>query len=620
MAGALGREVARFNAKYFGYLGYLNVFYALYVFFLIRRSSLQALESLLASLIAFLALLLVQALVLQRGMVGVILLDTLKVYIGLLGVWVCVFVMGVWACAILLPKIYTQAKWWVWQFCLQAPGRLKRAGAVLNSTLKDIFSPRPSPLKSWQDQNTLENPEKTSSQETFLEDEAQPPLKIKVSYYSKEQDKTYAQQVQLVPPGTPAPTSAYMDLVQQRRSLDEKTPQIQKDREIQPIKPLDLKDYQLPSTDLLNPISHATQNLDAHLMEQKSQQLLAKLRMFKIDGAVVNTHVGPMVSTFEFRPAAHVKVSRVLALADDLAMALCAPSVRIQAPIKGKDVMGIEMANAKSMPICLREILESEAFEQASPLALALGKDVMGRPYVSDLEALPHLLIAGTTGSGKSVGMHAMILSLLFKNTPAQLQLLMIDPKRVEFSAYADIPHLRAPIITNPQQAIEALENAVQEMECRYMLLSAKRVKNIESYNARAQEKGQGILPFLVIVVDELADLMLAGGKEVETPIIRIAQMGRASGLHLIIATQRPSVDVLTGTIKTNLPCKISFKVGSKVDSRVVLDADGAQSLLGKGDMLFTPPGTNTLVRLHGPYVAEEEIERVADFIRRSKP
>ncbi|CCF79845.1 Cell division protein FtsK [Helicobacter bizzozeronii CCUG 35545] len=309
-------------------------------------------------------------------------------------------------------------------------------------------------------------------------------------------------------------------------------------------------------------------------------------------------------------------MSKILALADDLAMALCAPSIRIQAPIKGKDVMGIEIANPTPTPICLKEILESEAFKQAPPLALALGKDVIGQPYVSDLKSLPHLLIAGTTGSGKSVGMHAMILSLLFKNTPDQLQLIIIDPKRVEFSLYADIPHLRVPIITTPKEAIEALEHAVCEMECRYTLLNQQRVKNIESYHAKAQAES---MPFLVIMIDELADLMVVGGKDVETPIMRIAQMGRASGIHLIIATQRPSVDVLTGVIKTNLPCKISFKVGSKVDSRVILDTEGAQSLLGKGDMLFTPPGSNALLRLHAPYVAEEEVERVVHWICHNK-
>ncbi|WP_162982257.1 DNA translocase FtsK, partial [Helicobacter labacensis] len=353
----------------------------------------------------------------------------------------------------------------------------------------------------------------------------------------------------------------------------------------------------------------------SHQAAQQAQNLLAKLRMFKIEGQIVHTCVGPVVCTFEFRPGAHVKVSKVVGLADDLAMALCAKSVRIHAPILGKDVMGIEIARDQVEIIALREILESPNFTQAPyPLALALGKDVRGEVFVHDLSALPHLLIAGTTGSGKSVGLHAMLLSLLYRNTPTQARLLIIDPKRVEFSAYVDIPHLITPIITDPNQAIIALKSAVEEMERRYVSMSTLRVKNLQSYNAKALES----LPFLVVVIDELADLMLVGGKEVEAPIIRIAQMGRACGIHLIIATQRPSVEVLTGLIKTNLPSKISFKVGSKLDSRIILDQEGAQNLLGKGDMLFG--FNNTLQRLHAPYASEAEIERVMDFLRTTGP
>ncbi|WP_162983046.1 FtsK/SpoIIIE family DNA translocase [Helicobacter mehlei] len=616
--GTIGQEVARFNTHYFGYVGYLNVFYLYYIVTLARRATLKALEHLLASLIAFLTLLFIQALVFQKGMVGVILTGALKVYIGSLGVWVCILCMGIWAWATLMPSTYQTSKTWLYQFGLQAPSRLKKGLKLLNNALKNFFEPKPSPLKSWQAQNPPQTQPPTPKEPQ--EEPPSSPLKIKVSYYSQENQDLCTQQVQLVSPSkstsdpakpTP-PNSAYMDLVQQRRALEdpiETTP-------ITPLKSHRIENHTLPSTDLLNPIPEMPLALDLPQMEQKSQQLLDKLRMFKIEGVLVSTHVGPVVSTFELRPAPHIKVSKILALADDLAMALCAPSIRIQAPIKGKDVMGIEIANPTPTPICLKEILESEAFRQAPPLALALGKDVVGQPYVSDLKSLPHLLIAGTTGSGKSVGMHAMILSLLFKNTPDQLQLIIIDPKRVEFSLYADIPHLRAPIITTPQEAIEALENAVCEMECRYTLLNQQRVKNIESYHAKAQAES---MPFLVIMIDELADLMVVGGKDVETPIMRIAQMGRASGIHLIIATQRPSVDVLTGVIKTNLPCKISFKVGSKVDSRVILDTEGAQSLLGKGDMLFTPPGSNALLRLHAPYVTEEEVERVVHWICHNK-
>ncbi|PAF41883.1 DNA translocase FtsK [Helicobacter sp. 11S03491-1] len=377
------------------------------------------------------------------------------------------------------------------------------------------------------------------------------------------------------------------------------------------------KDYKLPSTDLLEMPKIQSMQIDENEIDQKIQDLLIKLRMFKIDGDIARTYSGPIVTTFEFRPAPNVKVSRILTLEDDLAMALRAQSIRIQAPIPGKDVVGIEIPNAKTETIYLREILESDVFKNsASPLTLALGKDIVGNPFVTDLKKLPHILIAGTTGSGKSVGVNAMILSLLFRNSPDNLKLIMIDPKMVEFSMYSDIPHLLTPIITNPKKAIAALGSAVNEMERRYQIMSQTRTKNIDKYNPKAKQEGLEVFPFLVIIIDELADLMMTGGKEAEFPIARIAQMGRAAGLHLIVATQRPSVDVVTGLIKTNLPSRISFKVGSKVDSRVVLDTEGAQSLLGRGDMLFTPPGIGGVVRLHAPWASEEEIEEIVKFIK----
>uniref|UniRef100_UPI001F4569FB DNA translocase FtsK n=1 Tax=Helicobacter heilmannii TaxID=35817 RepID=UPI001F4569FB len=414
------------------------------------------------------------------------------------------------------------------------------------------------------------------------------------------QDPIAPQKEPTPPPKTPPPApnfyldlSAHKDLLEQRHALQ---------------KP---KHAALPSLDLLTPPAPKAAQTDN--LQEKIHNLLNKLKMFKIEGKVVHAYVGPMVTTFEFRPAGHVKVSKVLSLVDDLAMVLCAQSIRIQAPIKGKDVMGIEIANDNLASIGLREILESQAFLQSSGLSLALGKSTTGAPYVLDLKAMPHLLIAGSTGSGKSVAMHALILSLLYKHSPQDLQFVLIDPKRVEFSLYSNLPHLKTPIITDPSQAQSALEDLVQEMEQRYDLLSNKRAKNIDSYNQKSPQK----LPFIVVLIDELADLMLAGGKDIETPIIRLAQMGRASGLHLVIATQRPSVDILTGLIKANLPCKMSFKVTSKVDARVVLDTEGAQNLLGRGDMLLIAPGNNAPIRLHGAFVSEEEIERVVDFIER---
>ncbi|WP_183029733.1 DNA translocase FtsK [Helicobacter pylori] len=380
------------------------------------------------------------------------------------------------------------------------------------------------------------------------------------------------------------------------------------------------KDYELPTTQLLNTVCLKETSLDENEIDQKIQDLLSKLRTFKIDGDIIRTYSGPIVTTFEFRPAPSVKVSRILGLSDDLAMTLCAESIRIQAPIKGKDVVGIEIPNSQSQIIYLREILESELFQKSSsPLTLALGKDIVGNPFITDLKKLPHLLIAGTTGSGKSVGVNAMILSLLYKNPPDQLKLVMIDPKMVEFSIYADIPHLLTPIITDPKKAIGALQSVAKEMERRYSLMSEYKVKTIDSYNEQALNNGVEAFPYLIVVIDELADLMMTGGKEAEFPIARIAQMGRASGLHLIVATQRPSVDVVTGLIKTNLPSRVSFRVGTKIDSKVILDTDGAQSLLGRGDMLFTPPGANGLVRLHAPFATEDEIKKIVDFIKAQK-
>nr|WP_082807981.1 DNA translocase FtsK 4TM domain-containing protein [Helicobacter himalayensis] len=373
--------------------------------------------------------------------------------------------------------------------------------------------------------------------------------------------------------------------------------------------------FKLPLTSLLNQPDGFRNEIDEVEIDTKSEILLAKLKTFKIEGDVVRTYSGPIVTTFEFRPAPNVKVSRILNLEDDLALALSAKSIRIQAPVPGKDVVGIEIPNNKTETIYLREVLESDLFKSTqSNLTLAFGKDIVGNPFVQDLRKLPHLLIAGTTGSGKSVGINAMILSLLYKNSPDSLKLMMIDPKRVEFSLYNDIPHLITPIITDPKKAIAGLVSAMQEMDRRYEKMKDMRVKEIESYNKKALEEGEEQLKYFVIIIDELADLMQTSGREAEAPLSRIAQMGRACGIHLIIATQRPSVDVVTGTLKGNLPSRISYKVGSKVDSKVILDSTGAESLLGKGDMLFKI--SDTMIRLHAPFSTEEEIERVVEFIK----
>jgi S-DNA-T family DNA segregation ATPase FtsK/SpoIIIE len=380
------------------------------------------------------------------------------------------------------------------------------------------------------------------------------------------------------------------------------------------------QNYKLPPLKFLTDPPKRHSHVNENEIDQKISDLLDKLRRFKIDGDVVRTYSGPVVTTFEFKPAPHIKVSKILTLQDDLAMALKAETIRIQAPVPGKDVVGIEVPNKQIETIYLKEILESDIFKNSSsPLTIALGKDIVGNPFVTDLKKLPHLLIAGTTGSGKSVGINAMLLSLLYRNSPDTLKLLMIDPKMLEFSIYNDIPHLLTPVITKPKHAIIALSNMVNEMERRYKILSESKTKNIENYNEKIKKTGGTHLPYIVVIIDELADLMMTSGKEVEFYVSRLAQMARASGIHLLVATQRPSVDVVTGLIKANLPSRISFKVGQKIDSKVILDASGADSLLGRGDMLFTPPGSSGLIRLHAPYASEEEIERVVEYLKKQR-
>ena len=404
-------------------------------------------------------------------------------------------------------------------------------------------------------------------------------------------------------------------------------------------KPLftDLPDSPLPPLDLLDPAPLSQEFVSIDTLEFTSRLIEKKLKDFGVEAMVVAAYPGPVITRYEIEPALGVKGAQIVNLSKDLARSLSLTSIRVVETIPGKNYMGLELPNPKRQSVRLSEILGSEVYnEAASLLTLALGKDIAGKPVVADLAKMPHLLVAGTTGSGKSVGINAMILSLLYKATPEQVRLILIDPKMLEMSVYDGIPHLLAPVVTDMRQAGHALNWAVAEMERRYKLMSKLGVRNLNGYNmkiADAEDLGEPFpnpfsltpdqpeplqkLPMIVIVIDELADLMMVVGKKVEELIARIAQKARAAGIHLILATQRPSVDVITGLIKANVPTRISFQVSSKIDSRTILDQQGAEALLGMGDMLFMASGTGLPVRVHGAYVADDEVHRVVQYLKR---
>jgi DNA segregation ATPase FtsK/SpoIIIE, S-DNA-T family len=403
--------------------------------------------------------------------------------------------------------------------------------------------------------------------------------------------------------------------------------------------------YKLPPLELLDPPEGGNLKLDTETLHANSLILQKKLADFGVEGEVVAVRPGPVITMYEFKPAPGVKVRRIVTLADDLAMALRAVSVRILAPIPGESVVGIEIPNPRREIVFLRDVIESEAYQHAdSKLTLALGKDIGGSSFTTDLARMPHLLVAGATGTGKSVSINAMILSILFKSTPQDVQFIMVDPKMLELTIYEDIPHLLVPVVTDPKKAAAALFWAMDEMDHRYRLMKDKGARNIDNYN-RVLEKetaSKGVielmgadpidatpelggkepplvherLPRIVIIIDELADLMLSVGRDIEEYITRLAQKARAAGIHLILATQRPSVDVITGLIKANFAARISFQVTSRVDSRTILDSIGAEKLLGNGDLLFLPPGTARLTRVHGAFVSDQEVRRVMKFIK----
>jgi DNA segregation ATPase FtsK/SpoIIIE, S-DNA-T family len=371
--------------------------------------------------------------------------------------------------------------------------------------------------------------------------------------------------------------------------------------------------YERPSVEFLTVYDTSSIRPQKEELLSNSALLEGKLSDFDVEGKITHVHPGPVVTMYEFEPAPGVKINKVVSLADDLTLGLKAQNIRVS-PIPGKATIGVEVPNKQREIVSLREIVTSDSFKKShSKLTLALGKDIFGSPIVADLAKMPHLLVAGATGAGKSVSINSMVMSILYKSTPLEVKMLMIDPKLLELSMYEDIPHLISPVITNPKKAAEALRKMVFEMERRYRLLAERGARNIDSFNLQASDDER--LPYIVVFIDELADLMFASSNEVEDSITRLAQMARAAGIHLIIATQRPSVDVITGLIKANFPARISFQVFSKIDSRTILDTQGAEQLLGKGDMLMMLPGSR-IIRVHGAFITEDEISAVTAFVK----
>ena len=611
--GGVGSFIGFFNRDFFGSFGIIYPFALLYPAWKIYKYhhhfSWNLGSGIAGGLLLFLSVLLALAMLKPSfaGLFGVFVLDILKGYIGTLGALLCSLAGIIIGFSLSFGKRLDTVILEAFAKAKKDAKSLKQASkpAAPAPSTQNIIKPRTAP-KIKKAKNTDELQSYKNALETNEYNEQN-------SAQNSADEKLEFQDENLEFPDENAPkiTATGVEILSEVAENKELLAQIEKGHQEAP------KDFKLPSLDFLAQAPKKRKGVSESEIDSKIADLLEKLRKFKIDGDVIRTYSGPVVTTFEFKPAPNVPVRKILNLQDDLAMALRAQTIRIQAPIPGKDVVGIEIPNSDIETIYLREVLESEIFSTAkSELTIALGKDIVGAPFVTDLKKLPHLLIAGTTGSGKSVGINAMLLSLLYRNSPQTLRLIMIDPKMLEFSMYEGIPHLLTPVITEAKKAVNVLENLVSEMERRYKLMAASKTKNIESYNAKMKEQGEASLPFIVVIIDELADLMMTSGKDVEFSIGRLAQMARASGIHLIVATQRPSVDVVTGLIKANLPSRISYRVGQKIDSKVILDQLGAESLLGRGDMLFTPPGSPGLVRLHAPFASEAEIETIVEFLK----
>ncbi len=600
--------------NYFGYFAYVFLLFFLYPIYQVvfKKADIVniSISMLVLTLFVFSSLIL-QSLVSDYGEIGNILVADLGPYIGNAGLFIFVLI-GYAICALIFVD-NNEVKMPVLRLPNLKPNVKNPFSKIDNETNKTNVKRAVVKTASIKKEPQVKVKEEGDTAEIIIEEikENEPSTEEINSLFDiqNQTEEVVIEEIKEEKPASESHSNIIVDeLEENKKLLDE----------------IELGDTEKPKDFILPPTKFFQEGpkdkkskVSESFIDKKIEDLLDKLSMFKIDGDVVRTYTGPVVTTFEFKPAPNVKVSKILNLQDDLAMALKAQTIRIQAPIPGKDVVGIEVPNDDVQTIYLKEMLDSELFQNAkSPLTIILGKDIVGKPFITDLKKLPHLLIAGTTGSGKSVGINSMILSLLYKNSPDNLKLVMIDPKMLEFSMYNDIPHLLTPVITKAGDAINALSNMVAEMERRYTLMSQTKTKNIENYNEKAKKEGYEPFPYIVVVIDELADLMMTSGKDVEYSIARLAQMARASGIHLIVATQRPSVDVVTGLIKANLPSRLSYKVGQKVDSKIILDSMGAESLLGRGDMLFTPPGMSGLVRIHAPWSSEDEIEKVVDFLK----
>ena len=635
LIGNIGKIIGETNISLFGHLAYVNVFiifYPLYKLYTDVRAR-KNIDFYLGWILLFISLILFSSLVLEAqeiGFIGTQIIEFLEPYIGKAGLWLFWLMVSTLAAVFIVDDDFQfsglNIKMPSFSFSF---GWISTLFSSLKVIVKKIFTnPFASPALEDEMMPVLEiveeKPKRTRTVRKPTVKKIAPKKILSASevavaaelnarnYASNEEDSVINEILELEKEIKTVHTSnPHVEIVEELEENSKLMDEIEKGKVAKP------KNFKLPKLDFLQKAPKTTKKINEAEIDRKIEDLLSKLQQFRVDGDVVRTYSGPLVTTFEFKPAPNVKVSKILNLQDDLAMALSAETIRIQAPIPGRDVVGIEIPNETIDTIYLREILESDVFKESlSPLTVALGKDIVGKPFVTDLKKLPHLLIAGTTGSGKSVGINAMILSLLYRNDPEHLKLMLIDPKMLEFAAYEDIPHLITPVITEPAKAIAALANMVGEMERRYRLMADARTKNIENYNDKVKKVGGETFPYIVVVIDELADLMMSGGKEVEHSIVRLAQKSRACGIHLVVATQRPSVDVVTGMIKANLPARLSYRVGSRIDSKVILDAMGADSLLGRGDGLFTPPGSTGLVRIHAPWNTEEEIEKVVEYIK----